>query len=244
LNATELGLTCTYRCGKAIVRYAQTLVPDFRAAETNPEGMIETIDVSQLIAAAQVGDFVLSRKNAPIIGLCLKAIKAGKVARIEGRDVAAQLKKIIGRWKPKSMAHLLDNIAKWAEREIKKAEKTATDARTKAARVELVTDQAEILTALCEGLASPAELKDRIETLFADADDNPRPAIVFSSVHKAKGLEARTVFVLKDTPYPNRAALQKKGLDEAAMAVAMKEEANIEYVAVTRAIDRLVWVRG
>jgi hypothetical protein len=38
LNATQLGLTTTYRCGKAIVDLAAEMVPDFEAGPDNPEG--------------------------------------------------------------------------------------------------------------------------------------------------------------------------------------------------------------
>jgi superfamily I DNA/RNA helicase len=55
------------------------------------------------------------------------------------------------------------------------------------------------------------------------------PAIVCSSVHKAKGLEARRVFVLTETLY-----CQGKRINQ--------EERNIHYVAITRAKEVLVLV--
>ncbi len=49
--------------------------------------------------------------------------------------------------------------------------------------------------------------------------------LVLFSVHRAKGLEWRRVFVLADTLRDDK-----------------EEELNIKYVAITRAIDELVWV--
>ena len=41
LQATELGLKTTYRCGRAIVERAREYVPDFEAAPTVEEGVVK-----------------------------------------------------------------------------------------------------------------------------------------------------------------------------------------------------------
>lgn len=245
LNAKELGLTCTYRCGKKIVSYAKTLVPDFVAAETNGDGMIESMLEPAMMEAANPGDFILSRKNAPLVSICLRMLRAGKPARIEGKDVAAGLRTIAKKWKTRTVGELIERIERWREREIERLEAKKTAAADE--RIDMVKDQADILLALCEGIASPAELLTRLDSLFGDSEDDKRPAVICSSIHKSKGLEAKRVFVLKNTLYPNRFARrgrEKRVTDEEALEAARRavEEQNLEYVAVTRAIDCLVWV--
>lgn len=66
------------------------------------------------------------------------------------------------------------------------------------------------------------------ERLAAGADSHPNAQAVFSSVHKAKGLEWPKVFILADT--------LREGQDQ--------EEDNIAYVAITRAQKELAWVRS
>ena len=104
------------------------------------------------------------------------------------------------------------------------------------AKADIVRDQAETLRVLAEGVASVRELETRIEALFTDDGLGAQNVITCSSVHKAKGLEADRVFVLRDT----LSGFGKKLPTPAQL----REEANIEYVAITRAKSVLAWVDG
>jgi len=89
LAATELGLTITYRCPSSVVALAARLVPDYRAAPTAPAGIVRTIPEDGIAAQAQPGDFVLSRKNAPLVGVCLRLLRRGSAPACRGRTSAA-----------------------------------------------------------------------------------------------------------------------------------------------------------
>jgi len=58
--------------------------------------------------------------------------------------------------------------------------------------------------------------------------------VQLSTVHKAKGLEAERVFILRPDLMPHPAA---KSADD------MQTEANVEYVAITRTLNELRYVR-
>lgn len=62
--------------------------------------------------------------------------------------------------------------------------------------------------------------------------------IVLSTAHKAKGLEADTVIILDDFPTP--AELQARRIEQKISAVDYDQEFHLAYVAVTRAMDRLL----
>ena len=230
LNAAELPLNITYRCPASVVAYAKTLVPDYQAAPECPAGEVKTIKFTKLAEAVQPGDFVLSRKNAPLMATALSFLKLGKAARIEGKDLGKTLVGLVNKLAGRhgDMTDLMRALAEWEQRGVAKAMAGGKTEEAREAKAQEVVDTAETIRALADELTSPAELVARIETLFAD--DVSGSFIVCSSVHRAKGRETDTVYVLKDTLYPGG----RKNL----------EESNIEYVSVTRAKKTLVWVEG
>lgn len=243
LRADRLHLTTTYRCGRRIVAEAAKLVPDFRSADQNPEGQIRSMPVEQLAASAQVQDFILSRKNAPLAAIALRILRHGTRCRIEGKDLAAGLRSLVKKLAKGpargSMPAFLAKLGRWETSEIKRATKSGDDrAEERAARI---ADKADTLRYLADGLSGVPELLTRIEDLFAPQNG---PHVVCSTVHKAKGLEADRVFVLRDTLYPNRKRKSRNGEPLPVDPKREREEQNIEYVAITRAREELIWVDG
>lgn len=249
LQAQELGLNTTYRCGQLIVKLAQRLVPDFQAAPSNGEGVIGGCNREKLYDLVGPGDFVLSRKNAPLVSIALGLIKRGRRAKIEGRDIGAGLRSIVNKTATgparTSIPKWLERLVAWRDREVTRAIAQKLDSR-----VEAVNDQYDTLIALSEGCAGIPEVLARLETLFAnDAHDVPSQ-IVCSSVHRSKGLESDRVFVLQATLNPpvacegcrRRPKTCKCPGGYKADPLAQREESNIEYVAITRAKHELVWV--
>jgi len=229
LDAKQLTLTTTYRCPKKVVALAAALVPDFEAADSAPEGVVDTVG-PQTIQEAVPGNFVLSRKNAPLAGVCLSLLREGKRAFIRGRDIGASLISIIKRTKTTTVAELATAIETWR---VNMLEKLAAEEAPDAA-FERVEDQAETISTLAEGLATTAEVIARIDSLFSDSGLDT--AIVCSTIHRAKGLEAERVFLLVNTLYPGRTKNQRD--------TGEGEEANIEYVGITRAKNHLSLVQG
>jgi hypothetical protein len=82
-----------------------------------------------------------------------------------------------------------------------------------------------MLQNLADDARNVGEIEDRIEALFTDNGLGQAGVITLSSVHKAKGLEAKRVFILAET-----------------LKNHTREEENIRYVAITRAKQELVWV--
>lgn len=220
LKAKTLPLSLTYRCAKNIVKLAQEVVPDIQYLDTAEEGLIEDLSTEDLLKKVKPGDFVLSRTNAPLIKFCMAALKNGIPANIQGKDVGSNLKYFIKKSKAKTIKAFIEYINQWKEIETSRllSEKKDTG---------IVFDKAECLLNLCEGNLTIKDLSATIDSLFNDVDDNKK--VIFSTTHKAKGLERDRVFILVNT---YRYGPGVEG-----------EEKNLWYVALTRAKKELYLVR-
>ena len=224
MQAVGLGLTTTYRCPKKVVAVANTWVKDFQAAESAPEGVVRATTSEKLIADAQPGDFIISRTNAPLFRLCLDLVAAGKRAKVEGRDVGKMLVNIIDKLKASTTEEMLVRLDEWERRHIQLA---GEDEAAAAAAM----DTAEALRFLAKETNDLNGLRSLIDSMFEDSTPGVvSPRVTLMTVHKSKGLEAERVFILCDT--------FRGGF----MSDPSSEEANLRYVAVTRAKNELVFV--
>ncbi len=259
LSATDRGcvalpLTVTRRCGKAIVKEAQQYVPEFEAHESNPPGTITVARMRKFRETGQMedpqdaetyhdrvafGDMVLCRCNAPLVSECFRFLKAGRKAQIQGRDVATSLVRTIRkalRLKPEDELSAYDVPALvqavsdyiYAERRTEEAKRNPSEGR-----LMNLQDRLDCILAFCEGGSTARDVVNRIEQVFTD--ETAGDGIRLSSVHKAKGLEAKRVFLLRpeEAPFPHPMAKS---------AWAREQEYNLLYVAITRAIEELVYV--
>jgi superfamily I DNA/RNA helicase len=210
LNPKELMLPICYRCPQKVVRLAQTIVPDIVPYEKSPEGEIIDILISDLIKLAKADSFVVSRTNAPLIKSCMLFLKNGIPANMLGRDIGNGLAYLIKKSKKKTVSDLLKWMIKW-----EKDEKEALQIKYPKATGEFIADRAECVRMLCEGASTIEEVKKNINELF---QENERSKIVLhSSIHRVKGKESKTVFVLMDT-----------------LRETSEEEFNLKYVSFTR----------
>lgn len=218
-SAKVLGLTVSQRNPRCVVRLAQQVVPDFKHAENAIEGEVLHINEAKALETAKPGDAILSRLNAPLMPLALSFLRRHIPARIEGRDIGKQMVCMVRSMKARTVPHFFERVEEWRAKQCERLMK----ARNSEKKLESVADIAQTLLAIAEGADTVQEVEQRIQNLFQDTDENSKPAVILSSVHKAKGLEWDNVFILSET------FRRGKGI----------EEDNIYYVAITRAKQRL-----
>jgi superfamily I DNA/RNA helicase len=229
LVAHELGLNITYRCPQVVVEAAAKLVPDYTAAPAAPRGEFMDASDEQMYQMATAGDFILSRKNAPLAAICLHLLAMGKRSLVEGREIGQGLLAVIKKVKGKSIPEFLSKLTKWEKKQVERLRATGKAAAEK--KIEYIEDQAATLSVLAQGATSIRELEARVQEMFQETTGGKMDVIVCSSVHKAKGLERNRVFGLVDTLYPGG---RKDSI----------EEQNIHYVMLTRAKQTFVAVAG
>lgn len=214
LDATVLPLSITLRCPRAVVSVARRWVPTLEAAPDAPAGIVR---VCSLPAADwSEGDLVVSRLNAPLTRCALSAIRAGKRARIQGKEFAQSFRLWAQSFGVRRASDLVQTARGWVRAELAKLGDGDQDA------AEDLLDRVDTLEALAEGCSTADEVYARLDLLFSGNG----PALLFSSTHRAKGMERDRVYVLAWTYKPERSL----------------EEENLAYVAVTRAKRELVLV--
>lgn len=229
LEAFTLPLTTTYRCGRRIVEEAQRYVPDFTAAPGAHEGAVYRSNTSEMLDQARPGDAIISRINAPLIGLCMRFIQEGRPANILGRDVGSKLLGIVKQSKAKTVAELIEYVNGWEAAEVQRLEGLGRATGG-------VEDTADCMRVLTVGNSTGDAVKMTITSLFEKYSDS-RDRITLTTTHKAKGLEWERVWMLESTYLRPR-----KGKPQSPAQV--EEEKNLAYVAITRAKQALYMVAG
>lgn len=223
-KATELPLSICYRCSKAVVNEAKKIVPHIEASETAEDGEVAWIEQEPFLEKVQPGDMVLCRTSAPLVPVYFKLVRNKVKASIIGKDIGAGLAKLVERFKAESIKGLLGALDAYRAREVQKY--MASYQPEKAGHV---IDQVETIIELSSEADTPRDLVGILLTIFSDE----REGIALSTVHKAKGLEADHVWVLRPELMPHPLAKQPW---------AQEQEMNLKYVAITRAKKTLHWV--
>jgi DNA helicase-2/ATP-dependent DNA helicase PcrA len=233
-RAEQLPLSVCYRCPRTVVEAAKALVPDIECGPDATVGVVETIKAESFEELVQPGDMVLCRVNAPLISKAFELLAAGKRARVRGRDIGAQMIKLIDTIAKRpgfSFASFQESVEAWRVAEI-----ASLDSRKdNTMRIESIQDRADSIcalygAALARGARSVPDLRAEVQALFVD---DGQGYIILSSIHRAKGLEADRVFILKPNLLPHPMAKGERQIEQ---------EWNLRYVAITRAKRELYFV--
>lgn len=225
LSAQTLPLSISYRCPRKHVQLAQNIVPQIEASETAKEGEITQLPMSQLMDTLQVNDMVVCRTNAPLIEPAFAVIRSGKKAMIRGADIGKQLIQFVERFDAQDLSQLEARMQEYTEKEYQRL----LD-KGKELQAEMLMDKMETVMSVVNESRTVEEVVYKIETLFSDTNEG----VVFSSIHRAKGLEAQRVFILHPELIPHPKAVKEWE---------QQQEMNCLYVAVTRSLEQLYFVR-
>lgn len=256
-----LPLTVTRRCGRAIVKEAQRIVPDFEAHETCSDGEVwrarfgetkyaeafdsmmneEDLDVDTTTVNyrtyVQDGDMVLCRVNAPLVSECFKFLRTGRKANIQGRDIGQGLITLVNKVSKIRVDNVRGSVIALLLTRLyqwlrKEEQKENAKRNPSDARLIALHDRHDCIVCFTEDCETVKEVTDKIAAVFSDNDTE---GIKLSSIHRAKGLEANRVFLLQPEgtiiPHPMARSAWQR-----------EQEMNLLYVAITRSIEELVYV--
>ncbi len=225
-GAQILPLSICYRCPSSHVALAQKLVHQIEPAPTADLGVIRDLERDQLHGHIHEGDMLICRTNAPLANVCMELVRNGVKAMIKGRDIGKNLISLVRRMHVRdgSITSLIARLEDYRHKELvkfveqKRFEKAIS-----------LDDRIETLYALSDGVTGISELEANIADIFRD----DRVGVTLSSVHRAKGLEANNVFLLRPDLMPHPMAKTPWSIEQ---------EKNLKYVALTRAKKELSFV--
>jgi DNA helicase-2/ATP-dependent DNA helicase PcrA len=234
-NAKQLPLSVCYRCPKSIIGLAKEIVPDIEAADNAPEGAVQYITNSDFQELVTNHDMVLCRVNAPLVNAAFRLIGEGKPAKVRGRDIGGQLTRLLKALE-RTNGFTFDKFLTYTENYREVQDRVLRQKKGNELILSNMHDRVDSLEAIYigateRGATSIYQVRKWIYNLFMNEENGH---VNLSSIHKAKGLEADTVFLLRPDQIPHPMA---KTPD------ALVQEQNLRYVAITRAMKRLYIVQ-
>jgi UvrD-like helicase C-terminal domain/UvrD/REP helicase N-terminal domain len=228
MGAKELPLSICYRCPLAVIAEARKIVPRIEAAPGAIAGSTASIQEDQMLKLVKPGDFVLCRTTDDLVSMCIKLLRQGIPAKVRGRDFGKDVlwtaKRITG---GNNMA-IAEFITAMLDFKISRSEQLSKLRREK--EITRLEDHCATLQALSEDCSYSDELPTRMKEIFSD---ELHAGVDLMTLHKSKGLQAKSVFILRPDLLPHPRAKQ---------AWMLAEEKRLKYVGITRCECDLYWV--
>lgn len=240
VGAKDLPLSICYRCPKSHISLAAHIRPDIKARPRAPQGVLEVLKADAAGRKMKSGDLVLCRTVAPLVSTALDLISKGKKAKLLGvdtsKEVIAALDSLVDVAGDNKIHESQLAVMQWLAMEKKDLTKSNPDADTSDAE-----DIAQCLLSVLQAYGargnyrrsigeSKFNLVGFIKNLFSP---DASTGITLASIHKAKGLEAKRVFLMRPLSFPNINARQDWEIEQ---------EKNLLYVALTRSLNELYLV--
>ncbi len=244
-QATPLTLTHSFRCPKKVIERAQKIRSDITGVKEE-EGVVLEIDYDEFYKQLKPEDMVLSRFRMPLIRVLLKLINQEIkvfVNHAEVLEIVNELKSLFTEeeWQtpitsyPNQFITLRDKVIARRGEMIEKEYEWVTDP---AVRYAIIKRQVEHLRDVMFSLTNsyqrwqevcqtPFEIVAQLKERMTDR----KGAVVLSTIHRAKGLENRRVFLLEANRLPH--------IPSGAQKWEYIQEKNLLYVALTRSLQEL-----
>jgi len=190
---------------------------------------------------------VLCRTRAPLLMLHYKFLARGVRSRLKGgREVQQELLKLLT-----DATGVLHSTQQWTcaslEKALQRHVEQAERSRTSATQLEQTRDLVQCLTLVFSrlgGTGTEVALRHELRRLFPPGPNSEEAEVTLSTIHKAKGLEWHTVYLLQPFSLPLPFVVNPDG----PLAPGIEEwervqEENVAYVAVTRSSKELLFLK-
>lgn len=247
-RATELPLTTCFRCPTSVIALAKEIRADIVGAKTDA-GTVTSIEIEEVFELARPNDLIISRFRAPILLLIFDFIDRGvkvRVAEDEANEFLGELKMLFKQSElqasVKQRYQTFEALRQTVyDRNLWVIRQNASKIPKIAERMLFIQAETEYLEKRLAFLHKKYELwQQDCRTVTAvlkrikDFVSAKQDAIKLSTIHRAKGLEEKRVFVVDYDQLP----FARQGQRDWEKI----QEMNLKYVAITRASEELYLV--
>ena len=219
-------LTNCFRCSSEIVELAKEIRSDINTTNSFPSS-IKKIKFADIIKYIQKGDFVLSRHNCDLFEVVFELLNRNIKCKILGKkEILKSLKDIIPNDKIQNQKYY-DDLPIHLNKIYKSAEGKLANNPANYEKLENLGDSIRILETCFFNNRNAKTLNDLFQYIENLMDCDDEDSIILSSIHRAKGLEAKNVFIIGYDKLPFK---KEKMLDWQ-----LYQEKCLKYVAITRA---------
>lgn len=217
-NMKELPLSISYRCAQSIVLAAQDFCPEIQWREGAPQGDILWNDQDPRLFAQHM---IVCRTNAPLFRAILAHVRAKEPCQVLSNFLDS-FQSFIRGFKSTYTSDLMAKLDRWFERE-----REACLAKGKKGKLLGIIDKYETVKLLCGEFKLVADMVQMVKAL-GESTRGP----IFATIHKSKGLEHKSVYILRPELLGGFGDLT---------AEQRQQEENLHYVAITRAKETLTY---
>lgn len=222
-SAHWLSLPKSFRCPQAVVREAQRYDTRIQPWEQAAEGSVTWLPASEWrFTALPRPSTILCRMNYPLIEAAIHLIQSGIGCDFLGKNLEEDLTNFFETWRKKTQ--ILVGMFLAIEQAVRQAEEKQDR------RAGRMADYLQCLRAISD--ASACESFDDLDFAIRRLFNTPGP-ITLATIHKAKGLEWKHVFLLRPDLCPSPKATSEEEI---------RQEYNMLYVAITRAQESFTYL--
>lgn len=219
-DMTELPLSISYRCATSIIERAKAICPHIEARPGAPEGLVLNRNNDYGDPLTWDSGLIICRNNAPLFQCIMAHVRAKKPCRVLSNFLDS-FEGFFRSFKVRDTKSFLRKLDLWYAKEFEAA-------RTKRFRGKMLalTDKYDTAKFLAEGYSTVEEIIQLLKQLKTSSFGP-----TFSTIHKAKGLEAEEVYLLR----PELIGFMAESPEQ------KQQEENLRYVAITRAKNQLTF---
>ncbi len=228
-------LTNCFRCSSEIVELAKEIRSDITTTNSF-ESKIEKIKFNDIIKHIKQGDFVLSRHNCDLFEVVFKLLNQNIKCKILGKkEILNSLKDVIPNNKFDNEIYYQE-LPIHLEKIFKSAEIRLGNNPANYEKLENLRDSINILETCFFNYQSAKTLSKLFEYIENLMDCEDKDSVILSSIHRAKGLERKNVFIIgyEKLPFKKEKMLEWQ----------LYQENCLKYVAITRAEVNLYQTEG